>query len=705
MRILSLSYCFPSSVDPTWGVFILQRLAALGRLVDLEVASPVPVFPVLSRLRPLPAAREEHGGLAVHYPRFLYVPGILKTMDARLYAAGVRGWLEEYLRRRPVDLLDAHFVWPDGVGVHRLARRLGIPYAITLRGKIYPCLESRSMKRQCAEALRGAAAVISVDSRMADIAVDLGALRERVHVIPNGVDRTFFSVQDRAAARRRLGLPQDGRLLVTVAHLKASKGHGEVLQALAQLPPDVRLVIVGGELEGYRPALSALVERLGLRDRVVLAGKQPYERIPLYFSAADASVLASWREGCPNVVLESLACGTPVVATRVGAVPDLVRPDGNGAIVPVRDPAALADALRRVLARSWSPEAVRGSPAVRSWDEVVGNVVAVFKEALGRPAGKTGDARAALVCRVNELYHDLQAAQFNSVHQFRHGVERQFWQTVVIPRLRGAGSALGVDLCTGTGFVPGVLLDGLGPNVRIMCLDLSEDALRRTRAALGERADRTPTLKADCRALPLPDGAVDWVSMNAGLHHVPNPEAVLAEVDRILKPGGFFCLGYEPNAAFFSSRFVHGMERVIWHAFWYLSPWRNLRRVRRRLGRAPEADEAVEHLDGINEALLKEGRLSRPLSLAELRELVDVHTGGETDHGAGLYPDDLLRRCFPGYEVESLLMTDFGGEMLRRHGWARSAFDALGRMGFPRKGRLFSWMIRKPSKPEGVSDR
>jgi teichuronic acid biosynthesis glycosyltransferase TuaC len=136
-----------------------------------------------------------------------------------------------------------------------------------------------------------------------------------------------------------------------------------------------------------------LVERLGLRDRVVLAGKQPYERIPLYLSAADASVLASWREGCPNVVLESLACGTPVVATRVGAVPDLVQPDENGAIVPVLDPAALADALRRVLARSWSPETVRGSPAVRSWDEVAANVLAVFEQALGRAAGRAGDAR------------------------------------------------------------------------------------------------------------------------------------------------------------------------------------------------------------------------------------------------------------------------------------------------------------------------
>ncbi|MGB2753739.1 MAG: glycosyltransferase [Phycisphaerae bacterium] len=380
MHILSFSYCFPRHQDPTWGVFVLQRLAALARLVDLEVASPVPVFPLLSRLRGrLPAPTEEHAGLPVHYPRFLYVPGILKSMDTRLYARGLRGWLREYLRKRPVDLLDAHFIWPDGVGVSRLAWQAGLPYTITLRGKIYPCLEDRRMKRQCAEALRHAAAVISVSTPMAFVAADLGAPPERIHVIPNGVDTEVFSPKDKAWARGELGLPLEGRLLVTVGHLKPSKGHGEVVQALAGLPRDIRLVIVGGEAQsGYRRELMALASRLGVADRVLLTGKQPYERIPLYFSAADLSVLASYREGCPNVVLESLACGTPVVATRVGAVPDLLTPGRNGAIVPVGDAEALAGALRDTLAGVWPPDAVSRSPAVRSWDEVAERVRRVF---------------------------------------------------------------------------------------------------------------------------------------------------------------------------------------------------------------------------------------------------------------------------------------------------------------------------------------
>jgi glycosyltransferase involved in cell wall biosynthesis len=286
-------------------------------------------------------------------------------------------------------LLDAHFIWPDGVGVYHLARQLGMPYVITLRGKIYPCLEVPSMKRQCAEALRAAAAVISVDSAMADIAVQLGTPRARVHVIPNGVDLEFFRPREKAAARRELGLPLDGRLLVTVAHLKRTKGHDEVIQALAQLPPDVHLVIVGGEaVRGYRQQAERLIDRLGLGRRVTLAGKQPYDRVPLYLSAADATVLASYREGCPNVVLESLACGTPVVATRVGAVPDLVTSNLNGAIVPVKDPSAMAAAIADMLSKSWSPAAVRSSPSVRSWDDVAADVLRVFEGILAERRAK-----------------------------------------------------------------------------------------------------------------------------------------------------------------------------------------------------------------------------------------------------------------------------------------------------------------------------
>ena len=390
MRVLSFSYCFPSSVRPTWGVFVLQRLAALAHRVPLEVASPVPVVPLLSRLRGgLPAPVEAHGGMAVHYPRWLYVPGVLKALDGRLYARGTRRWFDAACRRLRPDLLDAHFVWPDGVGVSHLARRAGIPYVITLRGKLLEHMQFPSHRSQCAEAMRGAAAVISVSGEMADVAAEMGVARERLHVIPNGVDLDRFALRDRDEARRTIGLPTDGRIITTVAHLKATKGHGDLVEALARLPDDVHLVIVGGDLDRgrYRARLTGRVGELGLDGRVILAGRQPYDRVPLYLAAADVVCLASHREGCPNVVLEGLASGRPVVATRVGAVPDLLTAGQNGEIVPPCDPAALADGLRCALEQSWSEESIRDSIRGRSWEAVAQDVLAVFRRALAHADG------------------------------------------------------------------------------------------------------------------------------------------------------------------------------------------------------------------------------------------------------------------------------------------------------------------------------
>jgi len=388
LKVLSFSYCFPSQANPTWGLFVKQRLEALSKRLELQVASPVPVFPFLSRFRKLPKSlQEQYNGFTVHRPRFFYFPAILKSWDSRFYARGLSRWLKNLVRHWQPDLLDAHFIWPDGVAVSLLARSLALPYVVTLRGKIYPCLEVPDQRRQCADALKNAAAVISVSHDMAEIARQMGVSDDRLYVIANGVDTEMFQPGDKTISRRKLGLCKDGRLIVTVAHLGPRKGHWEVVRALARLPEDVRLVIVGGDIEGNKneKSLRIFIDKLNLNDRVLLPGWQPYEKIPLYFSAADVSVLASYREGCPNVVLESLACGTPVIATQVGAVSDLLSVPQNGRIIPPRDADALTGALREVLDSQWSAEMISRTQAIRSWHEVAKKVQNVFTRVLNEP--------------------------------------------------------------------------------------------------------------------------------------------------------------------------------------------------------------------------------------------------------------------------------------------------------------------------------
>lgn len=118
---------------------------------------------------------------------------------------------------------------------------------------------------------------------------------------------------------------------------------------------------------------------MGVGDRLILPGSQPYDRIPLYFGAANGSVLASYREGCPNAVLESLACGIPVVATDVGAVPDILPVPEAGRIVPVRQEGPLCDAIAELLDREWKPDEVVRRSGVRSWKRVAEEVRLVFQ--------------------------------------------------------------------------------------------------------------------------------------------------------------------------------------------------------------------------------------------------------------------------------------------------------------------------------------
>ena len=386
MRILSFSSCFPSSAAPTEGIFVFDRLSAVAQRAGVAVVHPVAVCPVLGRVCGAlpPAEFEMLGGLGVYHRRYRYVPGVLKRFDGWCYYRGLLDWVARRCRRDPPDLLDAHFAWPDGVGVSLVARRLGLPYAVTLRGTINPRYRKRCFRRRLADALRSAAAVISVSTPMARIAVELGAKPRRVYVIPNGVDSAAFGPADRGETRRRLGLPTDRPIVVCVGSLKPAKGQEDLIRAICLMRARPLLVLIGaaGGGAGYVRRLQALAQRLGLDGRVIFAGAVGRAAVAAYFNAADASVLPSRSEGCPNVVLESLACGTPVVAANVGGVGELLGGRDAGLIVRPRDPAAIAAALGQTLARQWPRDAIRSCVHGRSWQTVADEVLGVLRAAV-----------------------------------------------------------------------------------------------------------------------------------------------------------------------------------------------------------------------------------------------------------------------------------------------------------------------------------
>lgn len=393
-RLLVFSTVYPNAAQPHHGVFVRERMRGLPPEVEVTVVAPVPWFPFVSGLRPGYRPRvpreEVQNGVRVLHPRFLSVPAVLKCLDGLFLFLGALPTVWRLRRESPAtrfDAIDAHFVYPEGVAAALLGRLFRVPVLLTLRG-LLPLLVPYALRRpQLRWALARAARVIAVSESLRDDAVALGVPRERVRVIENGIDPDLFRPMDRQEARRRLGLSDksealpggsavsaDTPLLVSVGTLSPRKGFHLVIEALPALAgrfPGIRYAVVGGAgAEGAQEdELRSLAERLGVADRVIFAGPRERQDLAAWYSAADLSVLASAHEGCPNVVLESLACGTPVVATPVGDVPRILDRSDVGRVVE-RELSALTAGIAEALEQPWDRGRIRARIEERSWKAV-----------------------------------------------------------------------------------------------------------------------------------------------------------------------------------------------------------------------------------------------------------------------------------------------------------------------------------------------
>jgi ubiquinone/menaquinone biosynthesis C-methylase UbiE len=330
----------------------------------------------------------------------------------------------------------------------------------------------------------------------------------------------------------------------------------------------------------------------------------------------------------------------------------------------------------------------------------------------------TQQSESALIRRVNQLYHELTQSSFEQTHRYRFRVQRPFWETVAcivldegrraaIPDAAGKSPGRTIlDLACGTGFVSQTLASSLTPRDRIIAADLGCGQLRTAGANWEARrpqhadAPGFVRLATDAQILPLAATSVDLVAINASLHHMPDPVHVLGEIDRVLRPGGYLALGFEPNRAHFESRALVGLGTILARLHWYAGPRQNWRRLRTRLHLASiaTASEPVEEaaiLNAMNRALQREGLVSQPLPGGELLDLVDPHARGE-GHAAGFDPGGLITRTLPGYRTCLLITTDYLGETARYWPTARALADALLRAFMPGHGSLFSWLLRKP---------
>jgi glycosyltransferase involved in cell wall biosynthesis len=384
LRILTFSSLFPNAAQPNHGLFVwrrLQQLVASGGL-EATVVAPVPWFPSsddrlgsYATFARVPR-RETLAGIEVHHPRYPLLPKIGMSVAPAMMALAVRGCVARLHRVHGFDLIDAHYFYPDGVAAAWLARALDLPLAITARGSDLNLIARHALPRaMIRRAARVSSLNVAVSEALAERLREIGADPATTRVIPNGVDLAVFGPGDRAQARLGLGL-EERPWLLSAGQLVRNKGHDAVLRALPALA-DWGLIIAGeGPEEG---TLRRLAARVGVAARVRFAGRVSPERMPAHYRAADCLVLASSREGMPNVLLESLACGTPVVATRVGGCAEIVREPAAGRLIEAADPAAIAAAVLELMRAPPDRDTVSAYARRFAWGPSVERQLAEFR--------------------------------------------------------------------------------------------------------------------------------------------------------------------------------------------------------------------------------------------------------------------------------------------------------------------------------------
>lgn len=388
IKTLLFSTLFPSSARPNHGIFVETRLRELLKTGEIitKVVAPVPWFPFSSpqfgtyaKFAATPA-RETRNQIDVIHPRYLLLPKIGMNAAPHTLAKGVLPAIKKIIDEGfDFDLIDAHYYYPDGVAAGIIAKKLGKPFVVTARGSdINLIADFAYPKKLIIETAQQAEASIGVSAALIEKLAGLGIPRNKLRMFRNGVDLERFRPEKKLEARKKIGLPAASKILLSVGNLIELKGHHIAIEALASLPPDTYLVIAGTGLEGEN--LIDQVQRLGLTDRVQFAGQIHNQDLKWWYSSADVLLLCSSREGWPNVLLEAMACGTPVIATPVGGIPEIVTSPAIGRLMAERSSRALISAYHELRANYPDRYVVRSFAEKCSWQETSAKQLSLFRE-------------------------------------------------------------------------------------------------------------------------------------------------------------------------------------------------------------------------------------------------------------------------------------------------------------------------------------
>jgi teichuronic acid biosynthesis glycosyltransferase TuaC len=357
LRVLVLSHMFPTSCNSTSGLFVLEQVKALRTLgVEMVTITPIPWPPpflhFLPRVKkflsvPLQATID---GLFVEYPRVPTLPGgRLFYLEGLFQYLSVRRLVGRYIKHKKIDLIHAHTIMPDGFAAMLLGREFGLPVVCTVHGSdisFYPH-RNRPTLWATKAALKRIRHMVTVSSDLKQKIFSMTGISQ-VEVIPNGADPRTFQPVNKVEARRKLDLPLDKKIVLFVGHLIEVKGVDYLLRAMCRLREKQASLFLVGE-GNLRSSLVAMSRDLGLEEKCTFVGERPHDEIPLWLCAADCLVLSSLSEGLPTILVEAMFCNTPIVATDVGGVREIIDDGRTGLLVRSKEPLEIAHAIQRLL--------------------------------------------------------------------------------------------------------------------------------------------------------------------------------------------------------------------------------------------------------------------------------------------------------------------------------------------------------------------
>jgi glycosyltransferase involved in cell wall biosynthesis len=386
---------------PSLGIFIETRMTQLKQRypeTQIDIVAPVPWFPLThprfgdyAKYATVPH-KEYRNGFNVHHPRYLVIPKIGMYLTPFFMALCLAWFFIKHNVRHRYDLIDGHYYYPDGVAIAMVCRWLQIPFTLTARGTDINLIPRyKPAKKMIQYAIRQANANLAVCNALSVELDQLQPNEETAITVRNGVDLDLFRYVDsmqQQDLRAKLNIPLSKKIAVVVGWLVERKGQHLIIESLPNCP-ELQVYFIGtGE---QQMALQARVMALGLQHRVTFVGSLPQSELCDWFGAADLSILASSREGWANVLLESMACGTPVVATNIWGTPEIVSEYDAGVLID-RSSEGITFGVNTLLTEPRDRLKVRQHAEKFSWDDTCHTLHEVFERTISRhmhPSRKT----------------------------------------------------------------------------------------------------------------------------------------------------------------------------------------------------------------------------------------------------------------------------------------------------------------------------